>query len=165
MNRPLARAGRTPISSSVRIVDAPAAVGVGGGDPWNPGAGADCWITRIDVVSGPFDEVVGRGITATPPVEVDAATGVAAATPAAVVRRCGRRAIWASSSRTVCGRWAGSFASTFWSSWSSSSGRFALSLTAEGIGVLTVAYATSMRFAPTYGRRPVSISKVSAPMA
>src|SRR5439155_24487883 len=91
MNRPLARAGRTPISSSVRIVDASAAVGVGGGDPWNPG-GADCWITRIDVVSGPFEEVVGRGITATPPVEVHAATGVPAATPAAVVRRHRRRA-------------------------------------------------------------------------
>src|SRR3989442_15514880 len=90
MNRPLARAGRTPISSSVRIVDAPAAVGVGGGDPWNPGGGADCWITRIDVVSGPFEEVVGRGITATSPVEVDAPTGVAAATPAAVVPRRGR---------------------------------------------------------------------------
>src|SRR5207302_1065097 len=89
MKRPRARAGRTPISSSVRIVEAPAAVGVGGGDPWNPGGGAEGCTTRIDVVSGPLEEVVGFGITAIPPPAVAAATGVAAAAPAAEVRRCG----------------------------------------------------------------------------
>ena len=121
-------------------------------------------MARIEVVSGPFDAVAGRGSTATPPADV-AATAGAATTLGGAVRRCGSRAICASSSRTVWGRCAGSFASTLWSSWSSSSGRLALSLTAEGIGVLTVAYATSMRFAPTNGSRPVSISKVSAPIA
>ena len=93
MKRPRARAGRTPISSSVRIVDAPAAVGVGGGEPWNTGEGAGGWMTRIDVVSGPFEVVVGLGITATPPLDAAAATGVADATPGVDVRRCGRRAI------------------------------------------------------------------------
>src|SRR2546430_11840380 len=98
MNLPLARAGRTPISSSVRIVDAPAAVGVGGGDPWNPGGGTDCWITRIDVVSGPFDEVVSRGITATPPVDLAPATGGPAPTPGPLVRPFGKPALLARSS-------------------------------------------------------------------
>src|SRR6266446_3380903 len=96
MKRPRARAGRTPISSSVRIVEAPPAVGVGGGDPWNTGGGAEGCTTRIEAVSGPFAEVAGLGITATPPVDVLAAMGAALPAPEAVVRRCGRRAIWAS---------------------------------------------------------------------
>src|SRR5690349_16697388 len=151
MKRPRARAGRTPISSSVRIVDAPADVGVGGGEPWNPaGGGAGC-TARIDVVSGPLDDAVaGRGSTATPPAGVtdDDTAGSGADAPAGAARRCGRRAICASRSRTDCGRCAGSLARTFASSVSSSSGRLALSFTADGIGELTVAYATSIRFAP-----------------
>src|SRR5437762_237482 len=164
MKRPRARAGRTPISSRVRIVDAPAAVGVGGGEPWNTGGGAGADTTFIDVVSGPLDVVAGRGRTATPPdAGVEEITPAAAATPAA--RRCGRRAICASSSRTDWGRWPGSLASTLVSSWSSSSGRLAFSLTADGIGELTVAYATSIRFVPAKGSLPVSISKVRTPIA
>src|SRR2546426_1176512 len=73
------------------------------------------------------------------PSNMAEAADAAAATPGGDVLRCGRRAIMASSSFTDCGRWAGSFASTFWSSWSSSSGRLALIFTTEGIGVLTVA--------------------------
>src|SRR5204863_9108054 len=64
MKRPLALAGRTPISSSVRIVDAPAAVGVGSGEPWRiVGGGAADGIARIEAVSGPFDVVAGRDRT------------------------------------------------------------------------------------------------------
>ena len=80
MKRPLALAGRTPISSSVRIVDAPAAVGVGSGEPWRiVGGGAADGIARIEAVSGPFDVVAGRDRTATPPAGVadDAAAGAA----------------------------------------------------------------------------------------
>src|SRR5947209_3233931 len=148
MKRPRARAGRTPMSSRVRIVEAPADVGVGGGDPWRPGGGGAAAFTgcrtRIDVVSGPLDVVAGLGRTATPPdagtaALAEAAPGADAAALGAAVRRWGRRAICASSSRTVCGRCAGSLARTLTSSPSSSSGRFGLIFTAEGIGVLTVA--------------------------
>src|ERR1041384_403939 len=164
MNRPRARAGRTPISSGVRIVEAPAEVGVGGGEPWNPAGGAGAGITFIDVVSGPLDVAVGRGSTATPLDDgVAEATGAAAANPD--TRLWGSRAICASRSRTDWGRCPGSLASTLVRSWSSSSGRLALSLTAEGIGELTVAEATSMRLLPAKGRRPVSISNVRTPMA
>src|SRR2546428_5927859 len=70
MNRPLARAGRTPISSRVRIVEAPPAVGVGSGEPCRITAGGEEGIARMDVVSGPLDVVAGRGSTATPPAGV-----------------------------------------------------------------------------------------------
>ena len=156
------------MSSRVRIVEPPAEVGVGGGEPCSIGGGGAAFTARIEVVSGPFDEVAGFGSTATPPAadaDAEAAAVVAAATPGADVRRCGSRAIWASSSRTVCGRCPGSLASTLASSASSSSGRLALIFTADGIGVFTVAYATSIRLEPMYGRRPVSISNVSTPMA
>src|SRR2546429_2853245 len=90
MKRPLALAGRTPISSSVRIVDAPAAVGVGSGEPWRIGGGGGAdGIARIEAVSGPFDVVAGRGRTATPPA------GVADAAAAGPARRWGRRALLA----------------------------------------------------------------------
>src|SRR5205807_2122766 len=93
MKRPLARAGRTPISSRVRIVDAPPAVGVGSGEPCSIGDGGADGMARIDVVSGPFDVVAGRGSTATPPAGVAEARREAAATPGGDVLRCGRRAI------------------------------------------------------------------------
>src|SRR5216683_1479076 len=83
----------------------------------------------------------------------------------AAARRCGSLAICASRSFTLCGRCAGSLASTLARSTSSSSGRAAVSLAADGIGALTVAYATSIRLAPMKGSRPVSISKVSTPIA
>src|SRR5260370_22947403 len=105
MNRPRARAGRTPISSSVRIVDAPAAVGVGSGDPWSiggGGAGGDDSIARIDVVSGPLTAVPGRGSTPTPPARVAARSGDAAATPRGDVPRWGRGALTGSRSPPVC---------------------------------------------------------------
>src|SRR5260370_7894866 len=104
MNRPRARAGRTPISSSVRIVDAPAAVGVGSGDPWSiggGGAGGDDGIARIDVVSGPLAAVPGRGSTTTPPARVPDRSGDAAATPGGHVRRRGRPALSARTSPTA----------------------------------------------------------------
>ena len=153
MKRPRARAGRTPISSSVRMVEPPADVGVGGGDPCSSGGGGAAFTTRIEVVSGPFAEVAGLGSTATPPAAAAAGAEVAAgavdaATPGGDVRRCGSRAIWARSSFTDCGRWVGSLASTFASSTSSSSGRLALIFTADGMGVFTVAYATSIRLEP-----------------
>src|ERR1700694_1662156 len=136
MKRPRARAGLTPISSSVRIVDAPAAVGVGRGDPCSiggGGAGGDDGIARIDAVSGPLVPVPGRGSNATPPA------GEEAGTWAVAERRCGRRAINARSSRTVCGRCAGSLARTLCRRTSRSFGRVGVIFTAEGIGVFTVA--------------------------
>src|SRR5579864_7244177 len=152
MNRPRARAGRTPISSRVRIVEPAAEVGVGGGDPCRiagGGAGGDDESARIEVVSGPFDATAGRGSTATPPEAALAAPGAAAGAPTGDVLRCGSFAICASTSFTVWGRSPGSLASTFVSSASSSSGSLGLIFTADGIGALTVAYATSMRFEPT----------------
>src|SRR5437868_15524985 len=68
MNRPLARAGRTPISSRVRIVEAPPAVGVGSGEPCRITAGGEEGIARMDAGSGPLDVAAGRGSTAAPPV-------------------------------------------------------------------------------------------------
>src|SRR5437899_12976015 len=67
MKRPLARAGRTPISSSVRIVEAPPAVGVGGGEPCRIGGGEADGMARIEAVSGALDVAAGRGSTAAPP--------------------------------------------------------------------------------------------------
>src|SRR3989441_12073548 len=103
MNRPLARAGRTPISSRVRIVEAPPAVGVGSGEPCRITAGGEDGIARMDAVSGPLDVAAGLGSTATPPASVADATGEEAATPGGEVLRCGSRAIIASSSFTDCG--------------------------------------------------------------
>src|SRR5437899_10512275 len=118
MNRPLARAGRTPISSRVRIVEAPPAVGVGSGEPCRITAGGEEGIARMDVVSGPLDVAAGRGSTATPPAGVAEAADAGAATPEADVLPCGRRAIIARSSFTVSGRWAGCCASAFCRCWS-----------------------------------------------
>src|ERR1700694_6161521 len=90
MNRPRARAGLTPISSSVRIVDAPAAVGVGRGDPCSiggGGAGGDDGIARMDAVSGPLVPVPGRGSHANPPA------AAAAGAWAVAERRCGGRGL------------------------------------------------------------------------
>src|SRR5256886_7806929 len=81
MKRPLARAGRTPISSRVRIVEAPPAVGVGSGEPCSIGGGGAEGMARIEAVSGPFDVAAGRGSTATPPPGVDDAAGAAGPPP------------------------------------------------------------------------------------
>src|SRR5437867_12167216 len=99
MKRPRARAGRTPISSSVRMVEPPADVGVGGGDPCSRGGGGAAFTTRIEVVSGPFADVAGLGTTAPPPTAAAAGAEVAAAaadaaTPGGDVRRCGSRDSW-----------------------------------------------------------------------
>src|SRR5215510_568945 len=118
MKRPRARAGRTPISSSVRIVEPPELVGEGGGEPW-VGAGtataAGALMAFIDVVSGPVETAAGLGRTATPPTGVAAGPAGADAfvEPEGAARRCGSFAIWASRSRTLCGRCAGSLARTF----------------------------------------------------
>src|SRR2546426_12406241 len=90
MNRPLARAGRTPISSRVRIVEAPPAVGVGSGEPCRITAGGEEGIARMDVVSGPLDVAAGRGSTATPPAGVAQAADAAAPPARAAVPRCGQ---------------------------------------------------------------------------
>src|SRR2546428_6020806 len=94
MKRPLARAGRTPMSSRVRIVDAPPAVGVGIGDPCRIGGGGADGMARIEVVSGPVEVAAGCGVTATPPAGGADATGDAAATPRGDVLRCGSRALF-----------------------------------------------------------------------
>ena len=153
MNRPRARDGLTPIISSVLRADAEPdpdpELGEGGGDPCTAG-GAGAETILIAAVSA--GAAAGRAN----------GTGAAAA---GACRRCGNLAICASRSFTVCGRWAGSFASTLASSASSSSGSALFSLAADGTGALTVAYATSIRLEPMNGRRPVSISKVRTPMA
>src|SRR5712692_9955049 len=184
MNLPRARAGRTPMSSSVLTADdePEPELGVGGGgEPlivggmtrciggsvWMGGTpgGAEAWAA---IPTGDIEGGVGAaGVTCTEADaeaagEVDGAGGTVAPE---LGRRCGSLAISPSSSRTVCGRWFGSFASTRASSWSSSSGRFGFKPTADGIDEFTVEYATSIRLAPTYGSRPVSISNVSAPIA
>src|SRR5256885_13539532 len=96
MKRPRALAGRTPMSSRVRIVEPGPAVGVGIGEPWMIAcgdAGAAAATIFIDVVSGPgpFDAVARRGSTATPPAGgAAAARGEAAAPPGGGARRRGR---------------------------------------------------------------------------
>src|SRR2546430_15737158 len=100
MNRPLARAGRTPISSRVRIVEAPPAVGVGSGEPCRITAGGEEGIARTDAVSGSLDVAAGRGSTATPPASVAGAADAAAVTPGGDVLRCGRRGVTASAALT-----------------------------------------------------------------
>src|SRR5260370_4461451 len=123
MKRPRARAGRTPMSSRVRMVEPGAGVGVGGGDPCRGagggGAGRDDGIARIEVVSGPLDATAGRGEGAAPPEAAVAGTGDAAGAPTGDVRRWGSFAICASTSFTVAGRSPGSLASTLASSASS----------------------------------------------
>src|SRR5260370_16118077 len=101
-------------------------LGVGGGEPCTGGGGAE--IRRMAAVSA------GWGL------EPEAAAGRAApaAADAAAARLCGNLAICPSRSLTDCGRWAGSFASTLARRTSSSSGRTAFSLAAEGMGALTV---------------------------
>src|SRR5215467_11826014 len=173
MKRPRARAGLTPISSRVLTAeDEPELeLGVGGGgDPDIVGGTTRCIGGRVWIGGTPggaedplattgTDCGVGCAVaTAAPEAagELTALTPETGATPdvggtvalLAPARRCGSLAMSASSSFTVCGRWLGSFASTFASSWSSSSGRLGFSPTADGIGELTVEYATSMRFAP-----------------
>src|SRR5215472_3454714 len=96
MKRPRARAGFTPISSRVRIVDAPAAVGVGGGEPCRKaggGAGGDDGTARMEVVSGPGVADARAAAGALAAVAEDALAAAVAEAPAGVVRRCGRRAI------------------------------------------------------------------------
>src|ERR1035437_4832496 len=122
MKRPRALDGVTPIISSVFNADADPELGVGGGDPCTPD-GAE--MIRMAAVSAGCDAAGGR------------ANGTDAG-PAGAWRRCGSLAIRDSSWRTVCGRWAGSLASTLARSWSSSSGSALLSLAAEGTGALTV---------------------------
>src|SRR2546422_3503665 len=149
MTGPRAREGLTPIISSVFNAEAPPELGeLGGGDPCGA-EGAE--MILIAAVSAGW-AAAGRANGTDP-------------TAAGAWRRCGSFAIDESSSRTVCGRWPGSFASTLFSSWSSSSGSALLSLAADGTGALTVAYATSMRLDPMNGRRPVSISNVRTPIA
>src|SRR6202521_937428 len=123
MNLPLALEGLTPIISSVLNADAEPVLGVGGGDPCCMG-GAE--MILIAAVSAGCDTAPGR------------ANGTDAGA-AGAARRCGSFDICASRSRTVCGRWAGSFASTLARSWSSSSGSAVLILAADGTGALTVA--------------------------
>src|SRR2546423_14578039 len=84
MKRPRALAGRTPMSSRVRIVEPGPAVGVGIGEPWMIAcgdAGAAAATIFIDVVSGPgpFDAVARRGSTAPPAPGVGGAGRRAAA--------------------------------------------------------------------------------------
>src|SRR2546427_13274906 len=91
MKRPLARAGRTPISSRVRIVEAPPAVGVGSGEPCSIGGGGAEGMARIDAVSGPLDVAAGRGSAAPPPPGGDDAAGAAAPPPRGDLPRLGGR--------------------------------------------------------------------------
>src|SRR5438105_8728767 len=182
MKRPLARAGLTPMSSRVRTADEEPdpELGVGGGEPETIGGETRCIGGSVSTGGIPPPPAITAGddweilaspesaeVTACLPVIGAAGTGgaVAVIEPEAVALRCGSFAIWARRARRVWGREFGSFARTRVSSWSSSSGRLELMETTDGIGELTVEYATSIRFAPVYGRRPVSISNVSTPIA
>src|SRR5438270_2130691 len=167
MKRPCARDGFTPISSSVRTADddpEPELGGGGGGDPWRvagtrciggsvctgagPMPGGTCAATAAPAgVGGTVCLNPGAATTTAAEAIADAGVGGAVAVTDVPGRRCGSFAIWPSRSPTDCGRSFGSFASTRPSSWSSSSGRFGLMPTADGIGELTVAYATSIRYA------------------
>ena len=182
MKRPLARAGLTPMSSRVRTADEEPdpELGVGGGEPETIGGDTRCIGGSVSTGCIPPPPAITAGddwgvlVTATS-LEVMACRLVIGAEPAggtvavvepeALALRWGSLAIWLRRSRTVWGLSFGSLARTRVSSWSSSSGRLELMDTTDGIGELTVEYATSIRFAPVYGRRPVSISKVRTPIA
>src|SRR5487761_1316484 len=112
---------RPPVGSADAPDPEPVLGEGGGGDPC-PGGGADT--IRIAAVSAGCAAARANGTGA-------AATGA--------WRRCGSFAIWASRSFTVCGRSAGSLASTLAKRTSSSSGSALFSLAAEGTGALTVA--------------------------
>ena len=122
-----------------------------GGSVWmggTPGGAEAGMATPTGAIAG---GVGGDGVICTEAATTaaDAVAGAGGTVAPALGRRCGSLAIRPSSSRTVCGRWFGSLASTRESSWSSSSGRLAFNPTADGIGELTVEYATSIRLAPT----------------